>query len=114
MYKTIQIQNERCNTSINRFSIHPYHKAAILAIALFLACLCSVDAEESVLQSMEREFQTIVKSVQPSVVEVVATCTVTPQKISGRRGTLLSEMRRLDSLTRTLGPALSLMPLDTS
>ena len=91
MYKTIQIQNERCNTSINRFSIHPYHKAALLAIALFLACLCSVDAEESVLQSMEREFQTIVKSVQPSVVEVVATCTVTPQKISGRRGTLLSE-----------------------
>ena len=91
MYKTIQIQNERCNTSINRFSIHPYHKAALLAIALFLAYLCSVDAEESVLQSMEREFQTIVKSVQPSVVEVVATCTVTPQKISGRRGTLLSE-----------------------
>ena len=91
MYKAIQIQNERCNTSINRFSIHPYHKSVILAIVLFSACLCSVIAEESVLQSMEREFQTIVKSVQPSVVEVVATCTVTPQNISGRRGTLLSD-----------------------
>lgn len=91
MYKTIQIQSERRNTSINRFSIHPYHKLVILAIALFSAYLCSAVAEESVLQSMEREFQAIVKSVQPSVVEVVATCTVTSQKISGRRGTLLSD-----------------------
>ena len=91
MYKAIQIQNERRNTSINRFSIQPYHKSVLLAIVLFSACLCSVVAEESVLQSMEREFQTIVKSVQPSVVEVVATCTVTPQNISGRRGTLLSD-----------------------
>ena len=94
MYKTIQIRDERYNTSTNFFSIHPYHKLVILTIttiALFSACLCSVIAEESVLQSMEREFQTIVKSVQPSVVEVVATCTVIPQKISGRRGTLLSD-----------------------
>ncbi|RKU05954.1 hypothetical protein C6502_20930 [Candidatus Poribacteria bacterium] len=94
MYKTIQIRDERYNTSTNFFSIHPYHKSVILTIAtiaLFSACLCSVVAEESVLQSMEREFQTIVKSVQPSVVEVVATYTVTPQKISGRRGTLLSD-----------------------
>ena len=91
MYHTIQIRNERRNTSINRFSIHLYHESVILIIALFLACLCSAVAEESVLQSMEREFQAIVKSVQPSVVEVVATCTVTPQKISGRRGTLLSD-----------------------
>ena len=91
MYKAIQIQSGRRNTSINRFSIQPYHKSVILAIVLFSACLCSVVAEESVLQSMEREFQTIVKSVQPSVVEVVATCTVTPQNISGRRGTLLSD-----------------------
>ena len=94
MYKTIQIRNERYNTSTNFFSIHPYHKSVVLTIAtiaLFSACLCSVIAEESVLQSMEREFQTIVKSVQPSVVEVVATCTVTPQKISGARGTLLSD-----------------------
>ena len=91
MYKTIQMQNERRNTSINRFSIHPYHKSVILAIALFLACLCSAVTEGSVLQSMEREFQAIVKSVQPSVVEVVATCTVTPEKISGRVGTLLPD-----------------------
>ena len=90
MYKAIQIQNERRNTSINRLSMQPYHKSVILAIVLFSACLCPVVAEESVLQSMEREFQTIVKSVQPSVVEVVATCTVTPQNISGRPGTLLS------------------------
>ena len=40
---------------------------------------------------MEREFQAIVKSVQPSVVEVVATCTVTAQKVSGRQKTLLAE-----------------------
>jgi S1-C subfamily serine protease len=91
MYHTIQIRNERRNTSISRFSIRLYHESVILAIALFLTCLCSAVAEESVLQSMEREFQAIVKSVQPSVVEVVATCTVTPQKISGRRGTLLSD-----------------------
>ena len=91
MYKTIQMQNERRNTSIDCFSIHPYHKSVVLAIALFAACLCSADAEESVLQSMEREFQAIVKSVQPSVVEVVATCTILPQKISGGRGTLLSD-----------------------
>lgn len=90
MCKTVQIQNERRNTSTNRFSIHLYHKLIIFAIALFSACLCSAVAEESVLQSMEREFQAIVKSVKPSVVEVVATCTVTPQKISGRPGTLLS------------------------
>ena len=94
MYKTIQIRNERYNTSTNFFSIHPYHKSVsltIATIALLSACLCSVVAEESVLQSMEREFQTIVKSVQPSVVEVVATCTVIPQKISGARETLLSD-----------------------
>ena len=91
MYETIQIQNKRRNAPINYFSIHPYHKSAVLAIALFSACLCSAIAEESVLQSMEREFQAIVKSVQPSVVEVVATCTVTPQKISGKRGTLLAD-----------------------
>lgn len=91
MYKTIQMQNERRNTSINRFSIHLYHKSVILAIVLFLACLCSAVTEGSVLQSMEREFQAIVKSVQPSVVEVVATCTVTPEKISGRLGALLSD-----------------------
>ncbi len=91
MYKTIQMQNGRRNTSINRFSIHPYHKSVILAIVLFLVCLCSAVAEGSVLQSMEREFQAIVKSVKPSVVEVVATCTVTPEKISGRRGTMLSD-----------------------
>ena len=91
MYKTIQRQNERRDTSINRFSIHPYHKSVILAIVLFSICLCSAVTEGSVLQSMEREFQAIVKSVQPSVVEVVATCTVTPEKISGRVGTLLSD-----------------------
>ena len=91
MYKTAQIQNKRHYAPIELFSIHLYHKSVILAIALFSVCLCSVVAEESVLQSMEREFQAIVKSVQPSVVEVVATCTVIPQKISGRRGTLLSD-----------------------
>ena len=68
-----------------------YKLIIVLAVILFSICLCSTIAEESVLQSMEREFQAIVKSVQPSVVEVVATCTVTPQKISGRRGTLLSD-----------------------
>ena len=91
MYKTAQIQNKRHYAPIELFSIHLYHKSVILAIALFSVCLCSVVAEESVLQSMEREFQAIVKSVQPSVVEVVATCTVIPQKISGRRGTSLSD-----------------------
>ncbi len=90
MYKTIQIRNKRRNTPINCFSIHPYHKSVVLVIALFSACLCSAVAKESVLQSMEREFQAIVKSVQSSVVEVVATCTVTPEKISGRGGPLLS------------------------
>ena len=91
MYKTVQIQNKRRNTSVNRFSIHPCHKSVVLVIALFLACLWSVVAEESVLQSMEREFQAIVKSVQPSVVEVVATCRDTPQTISGAPGTLLTD-----------------------
>ena len=91
MNKTIQMQNERCKGSVNGFSIYPYHKSAVLAIALFLACLCTAVAEESVLQSMEREFQAIVKSVQPSVVEVVATCTVTAQKISGKQRTLLAD-----------------------
>ena len=94
MYKTVQIQNERRNAPIKLFSIHLYHKSIVLAIALFSACLWSAIAEASVLQSMEREFQAIVKSVQPSVVEVVATCTVTPQKISGAPGTLLSDNPR--------------------
>lgn len=76
---------------VNRFSIHPCHKMVTLAIALFSTCLCPTIAEESILQSMEREFQAIVKSVHPSVVEVVATCTVTPQKISGRQTTLLAD-----------------------
>ena len=91
MYKTAQIQNKRHNAPIELCSIHLYHKSVGLAIVLFAACLWSAVAEESVLQSMEREFQAIVKSVQPSVVEVVATCTVTPQKISGRGGTLLAD-----------------------
>ena len=91
MYKTVQIQNKRCNGPINCFSIHPYHKSVVLAIALFSVCLWSVGAEASVLQSMEREFQAIVKSVQPSVVEVVATCTISPQRISGRQRTLLGD-----------------------
>ena len=90
MYKTVQIQNKR-RSAINCFSIHPYRKSAVLAIALFSACLWSGVAEASVLQSMEREFQAIVKSVQPSVVEVVATCTVVPQKISGRQRALLGD-----------------------
>ena len=91
MYKTIQIQNRRYNAPVNCFSIHPYHKSVVLAITLFSTFLCSTVAEESVLQSMEREFQAIVKSVQPSVVEVVATCSITSQKISGRQGTLLAD-----------------------
>ena len=91
MSKTIQIQNKRCNAPVNGYSIHLYHKSLVLAIALFLTCLRSTIAQESVLQSMEREFQAIVKSVQPSVVEVVATCTVTAQKISGRQGASLAD-----------------------
>ena len=90
MYRTVQIQNKR-RSAINCVSIHPYRKSAALAIALFSACLWSGVAEASVLQSMEREFQAIVKSVQPSVVEVVATCTVAPQKISGRQRALLGD-----------------------
>ncbi len=91
MNKTIQIQKNRCKGSVNGFSIHLYHKSFVLAIALFSACLCNAIAEESVLQSMEREFQAIVNSVEPSVVEVVATCTVTAQKISGRQRELLAD-----------------------
>ena len=91
MDKIIQIQNKRDEATTNAFSIHPYYKPVVLAIALFSVCLCSTVAEESVLQSMEREFQAIVKSVQPSVVEVVATCTVTAKKISGRQGALLAD-----------------------
>ena len=91
MDKTIQIQNKKDEVTTNAFSIHPYYKSVVLAIALFSVCLCSTIAEESVLQSMEREFQAIVKSVQPSVVEVVATCTVTAKKISGRQGALLAD-----------------------
>ena len=68
-----------------------YKTIIILAVALFSTHLCSTIAEESVLQSMEREFQTIIKSVQPSVVEVVATCTATPQKISRSQRTLITE-----------------------
>lgn len=68
------------------------HKTVIvLAVALFSTSLCSTIAEESVLQSMEREFQAIVKSVQPSVVEVIATCTATPQKISRNQRTLIDD-----------------------
>ena len=66
-----------------------YKTIIALAIALFSTCLCSTIAEETVLQSMEREFQAIVKAVQPSVVEIVATCTVVPQKISGGQRTSL-------------------------
>ena len=91
MYKTVQIQNKRRNVPIKLCSIRLYHKSVALAIALFSACLWSAVAEESVLQSMEREFQAIVKSVQPSVVEVVATCRGTPQTISGAPGTLLTD-----------------------
>ena len=91
MYKTVQIQNKRRNAPIKLFSIHLYHKSVVLAIALFLACLWSAVAEEGVLQSMEREFQAIVESVQPSVVEVVATCRGTPQTISGAPGTLVTD-----------------------
>ena len=90
MNKTGQMRNKRYEEPINGFSIHPYCQSVVLAIVLFSICLCTAAAEESVLQSMEREFQAIVKSVQPSVVEVVATCTVTAQKISGRRGPLLA------------------------
>ncbi|MYE89293.1 PDZ domain-containing protein [Candidatus Poribacteria bacterium] len=91
MYRAVQIQNKRRNAPIKLFSIHLYHKSVTLAIALFSACLWSAVAEEGVLQSMEREFQAIVKSVQPSVVEVVATCRGTPQTISGAPGTLLTD-----------------------
>ena len=91
MYKTTQIQNKRCKTAADGFSIHPYHKSVVLAIVFFSTCLCATIAEESVLQSMEREFQAIVKSVQPSVVEVIATCTVTAQKIPGRQKTSLTD-----------------------
>lgn len=76
---------------INRFPIHFSHKIVVLAIVLFSTCSRPTIAEESVLQSMEREFQAIVKSVQPSVVEVVATCTGTAQKISGRQAILLAD-----------------------
>ena len=68
-----------------------YKTIIFLAVALFSTYLCSTIAEESVLQSMEREFQTIVKSVQPSVVEVVATCTATAQKISRNQRTLVAD-----------------------
>ena len=68
-----------------------YKSIIVLAITLFSICLFSTIAEESVLQSMEREFQAIVKSVQPSVVEVVATCTVATQQISGKQKTLLAD-----------------------
>ena len=49
-----------------------------LTVVLFAPCFPSF-AEESMLQamelqSMEKEFQTLVKSVQPSVVKVTATC----------------------------------------
>lgn len=91
MYKTVPIQNKRRNAPIKPCSIRLYHKSGALAIALFSACLWSAIAEESVLQSMEREFQAIVKSVQPSVVEVVATCRGTPQTISGAPGALLTD-----------------------
>ncbi len=91
MSKTIQIQNKRCKLSANCFSIHAYHKSLVFTVALFSACFFSAIAEESVLQSMEREFQAIVKSVQPSVVEVVATCTVTTQKISESQKALLAD-----------------------
>ena len=91
MYTTIQMQNRRDEAITNAFSIPPYYKSVVLAIALFSVCLCSTAAEESVLQSMEREFQAIVKSVQPSVVEVVATCTVAAKQISGRQGALLAD-----------------------
>ncbi len=68
-----------------------YKTVIVLAVTLFSTCLYSTVAEESVLQSMEREFQAIVKSVQPSVVEVVATCTATTQKISRNRRTLVDD-----------------------
>ncbi len=68
-----------------------YKTIIVLAVALFSTYLCSTIAEESVLQSMEREFQTIVKSVQPSVVEVVATCTATAQKISRNQRALVAD-----------------------
>ena len=68
-----------------------YKTVIVLAVTLFSTYLCSTVAEESVLQSMEREFQAIVKSVQPSVVEVVATCTATTQKIARDQRTLIDD-----------------------
>ena len=90
MHKETWIQNKACKVTVNSSLIPAYHMLAALAITLFLACLSPpVLAEESVLQLMEREFQAIVKSVQPLVVEVVATCTVTTQKITRSKRELL-------------------------
>ena len=70
-----------------------------LTVVLF-ACGFPSFAEESVLQLMEKEFQTIVKSVQPCVVKITATCRVdvpNAQKLLAQkpRGRMLVQNREL-------------------
>ncbi len=66
----------------------------VLTVVLFSPCFPSF-AEESVLQLMEKEFQTIVKSVQPCVVKVTATCRVNVSNVQKSRGSMLVHSREL-------------------
>ena len=63
------MQNERCRMKHNPLSI-------VFGIILFATGSSFAFAEKTVLQLMESEFQAIVQSVKPAVVEVVASFTV--------------------------------------
>ncbi len=69
---------------VSRFTFHVsriFQWLIILGIVMLSIGVFPAYAEKSVLQLMESEFQAIVKSVKPSVVEVIATYTVPVQSI---------------------------------
>ena len=75
------MQNERCGMKHNSLSIVNRQLSIVFSIILFVMGSSFAFAEKTVLQLMESEFQAIVQSVKPAVVEVVATFTV-----PGRQG----------------------------
>ncbi|MCZ6679022.1 MAG: trypsin-like peptidase domain-containing protein, partial [Candidatus Poribacteria bacterium] len=93
MHKEPNRHSQRCKMTSNRSSTAICSLSTVLAIVLFATSHSPVFAGKSMLQSMEREFQAIVKAVQPSVVEVVATCNVTAPKIARSENALLADER---------------------
>ena len=86
------MRSARCNMIAAGSSTTICCLSIVLAVSL-LSHLSPAFAGGSVLQSMEHEFQAIVKSVQPSVVEIIATCTVDAPRISRNgKGLLVDDL----------------------